>query len=157
MTENVFQPRIVDHIESVQTDEFDIGEERLAPLPAAERYATLTPDDELMLSSLDVALDAADILMANDEEELLSHPSVPEPEPTPPAPPPAEPEDEEEPEEESAPEEKPQEAPQAPEETPKAPVQPILPDVTLAKRDLARAKKRAARRRRRLKRRRKGE
>ena len=160
MTENVFQPRIVDHIESVKTDEFDIGEERLAPLPAAERYATLTPDDELMLSSLDVALDAADLLMANDEEEHLSHPSVPEPEPTPLAPPPAKPEGEEEPEE-KAPEQKPAEAPEMPTETPaeapKAPAQPILPDVATAKRDLARAKKRAARRRRRLKRRRKGE
>ncbi len=98
MTENVLNPRIVDRLDAVTAQEFDVSGEKIAPPPAVTRYRTLTPDDRLILRSLDVALDAADILAAREDDRPLEHAFVPEPDPVPVVPQPPE----EQPEEETA-------------------------------------------------------
>lgn len=91
MTETEFKPRVVDELTDLErTDEFDHtsevyreeATENRIPMPAMTRYGTLTPEDKLMLESLDVALLAADLLP---ELEPIPAP-IPEPEPNPPAP-----------------------------------------------------------------------
>ena len=92
LSENVLKPRIIDTLDAATEDEFNITEERVAPSPAAERYATLTPDDRLHLKAIEIALDTAEVLSASGEEEL-EHPFVEEPEPVPEAPAEEEPEE----------------------------------------------------------------
>lgn len=86
MSENVLNPRIIDQLDSATEDEFNILEERVSASPAAERYATLTPDDRLVLKSLEIALDTADVIAASGQEGEYEHPFVSEPEPAPEAP-----------------------------------------------------------------------
>ena len=98
LSDQVISPRFVDTLPDGPTDEFDIVEERLPEPPAAQRYRTLTPDDQLMLKALQIALDAQEIITVSGQQEDFEHPYVPEPEPAPVAPE----EPEEEPEEEPA-------------------------------------------------------
>lgn len=80
ITENVLNPRIIDKISAAASDEFDIPvEERTVPPPSLTRYVSLTPDDELALASLDVALDACDIIRENHDEEYYDPGDIPEP------------------------------------------------------------------------------
>ena len=81
ISEDVYNPRIVDELAAPDKDEFDVPTEpeRIAPPPSQVRATTLAPEDQLMLASLDVALAAAEALTP-EEEEIVDHPSVPEPE-----------------------------------------------------------------------------
>lgn len=82
INEDVYNPRIVSELKDPDKDEFDVPAEpeRVAEAPARERSITLTPDDMMMLRSLEVALAVSDAL-TEEEEEIVDHPSVPEPEP----------------------------------------------------------------------------
>lgn len=82
LSDDVIRPRIINEITNTSANEYDIIEERLPEAPAMRRYSTLTPDDRLMLEALEISLDAADILIAGGEEEII-HPDIPEPEPVP--------------------------------------------------------------------------
>ena len=84
LNEDVYNPRIIDELAAPDKDEFNVPAEpeRVAAPPAQKRAVTLTPDDRLLLASLDVALAAAEALSPEDEE-IVDHPSVPEPEPEP--------------------------------------------------------------------------
>lgn len=84
IAEDVYNPRIVDQLTAPDKDEFNVSaeSEKIAPPPAQQRAVTLTPEDRLMLESLDVAIAAAEALTPEDEK-IISHPSVPEPEAAP--------------------------------------------------------------------------
>lgn len=82
ISDSVIAPKIISELSGKSNDEYDIIEERLPDAPALKRYNTLTPDDRLMIEALNIALDSADILRANGEEDL-EHPYIPEPEPVP--------------------------------------------------------------------------
>jgi hypothetical protein len=84
IAEDVYNPRIVDQLTAPDKDEFNVSAEpeKIAPPPAQQRAVTLTPEDRLMLESLDVAIAAAEALTPEDEK-IISHPSVPEPEAAP--------------------------------------------------------------------------
>ena len=85
ITDSVLNPRIIDELQhSAENGEFDIPvSERVAPPPSYSRYVTLTPDDELLLTSLDVALDACDVIRENHDEEYYDPGNIPEPEEAP--------------------------------------------------------------------------
>lgn len=96
ITENVLNPRIIDNLRGVKEDEFDIPlEERKRPSPAAQKYASLTTEDLLMLDSLDIALEAAETIEKNNEHDYFSPGDIKDPEA---------PEEPETPEEPAAPE-----------------------------------------------------
>ena len=81
ITDSVLNPRIVDQLSGATSQEFDIPtEERVAPPPALSRYINLTPEDQLMLDSLDVALEAVEIIRKNNDEEYYDPAQIPEPE-----------------------------------------------------------------------------
>ena len=81
ISDNTLNPRIIDELKATSESEFDIqSEDDRIKAPAAERYATLTPEDQLMLDSLDIALDAADFIIEHDEEVLYSSGTIEEPE-----------------------------------------------------------------------------
>ena len=94
ITDNVLNPRIIDTLKAATEDEFNIVDERIPASPAAERYATLTPDDRLILKALEIALESSDVMTASGEEDF-EHPYVPEPDPVPELEEPPEPETEE--------------------------------------------------------------
>lgn len=84
LSSDELKPRIVDELESTSENEFDIGgskpqPERAAQTPAEKRYATLTPDDQIMLESLDIAMEADAIINDRDEAFLYSKGDIPEP------------------------------------------------------------------------------
>ena len=81
IADDVYNPRIIDELSKPDKDEFNVPAEpeKAAPPPAQQRAVTLTPDDRLMLVSLDVALAAAEA-MSPDEAAIADHPSIPEPE-----------------------------------------------------------------------------
>ena len=84
ITDAVLNPRIVDQLTAASEQEFEIrDEEKVAPMPSVQRYATLTPEDQLMLESLDVALDASALIHEYHEEHLLHSADIPEPAPVP--------------------------------------------------------------------------
>lgn len=81
ITDNTLNPRIIDELKAVSESEFDIEtEEERVKAPAAERYATLTPEDRLILESLDIALDASDYITEHEEEILYTMGTIEEPE-----------------------------------------------------------------------------
>ncbi|MBO4584959.1 MAG: DUF2357 domain-containing protein [Clostridia bacterium] len=84
INDDVYNPRIISELSDPDKDEFDVPSEpeKVPPTSAAARYVTLTPEDMLMLRSLDVALAAVDKI-TEEEEDILDHPSIPEPEPAP--------------------------------------------------------------------------
>ena len=94
ITDNVLNPRIIDTLKAATEDEFNIVDERIPASPAAERYATLTPDDRLILKALEIALESSDVMTVSGEEDF-EHPYVPEPDPVPELEEPPEPETEE--------------------------------------------------------------
>lgn len=83
LTNDELKPRIIDQLNKLTDDEFNVEDappERVAKAPAAARYETFTPEDQIMLQSLDVAMDAADIIRGNGEEFIYSGGNIPEPE-----------------------------------------------------------------------------
>lgn len=81
ITDNVLNPRIIDELKHAESDEFDIPvSERVVPPPSFNRYVTLTPEDELFIESLDIALDADAIIRAEQLEEIYDPGAIPEPE-----------------------------------------------------------------------------
>ena len=81
LTDDVLNPRIVDELTAVKESEFDIvRNERTAEMPSVTRFKALEPDDMLMLQSIDIALDASDIIRENNEEHLLHLAVIPDPE-----------------------------------------------------------------------------
>ena len=102
ISDKVISPKFVDRLSGPSDDEFDIVDERVPESPSAQRYRTLTPDDQLMLTALNIALQAQEIISASGQQDEFEHPFVPEPEPAPVAP---EPEPEPEPEPKPEPEE----------------------------------------------------
>ena len=86
LTANELKPRIIDELSHVSENEFDVKDpppEKTAKAPAETRYGTLTPEDMIMLQSLDIAMNASDIIRGNGEEFIYSEGSIPEPEPEP--------------------------------------------------------------------------
>ena len=101
ITENELKPRIIDELGGLSSRDFDLpgdgteasgghdisdlplDPERIATSPGEARYAVLTPEDRIILQSLDVAMDALDKIRENDEEFIYDHGSIPEPEPVP--------------------------------------------------------------------------
>lgn len=81
-TDDVFRPRLIEELTNAFEHEFDITDVRSVPMPAVERYATLTPEDRLMLESLDVALDAAELLTDREAESFIPG-EIHDPEPVP--------------------------------------------------------------------------
>ena len=106
ISDNVLNPRIIDTLKSASEDEFNIEAERIPASPAASRYATLTPDDRLILKALEIALDAQEVISGSGHDADLEHPYIPEPEPVP------EMEKEPDPEEEAVLEEEPASVPE---------------------------------------------
>ena len=84
LQDDVFNPHIIDELAAADKKEFDIPAEpeKTAPPPSQQRAVTLTPEDRLMLASLDVALAASEALSPEDEAKA-DHPSVPEPDAAP--------------------------------------------------------------------------
>ena len=103
ISDKVISPKFVDRLSGPSEDEFDIVEERLPESPSAQRYRTLTPDDQLMLKALQIALDAQEIISVSGQQDDFEHPFVPEPDPVPVAPEEPEPEPEAEPQAEPDP------------------------------------------------------
>ena len=84
ITADVLRPKIVDELNDLTSDEFNVKiEERRPPIPSMIRYGTLTPEDKMMLQSIDIALDAADRLRENQPEKPLQPAHIPEPDPVP--------------------------------------------------------------------------
>lgn len=83
LTNEEIRPIIVDKLKKIVQDEFDLEEEpeRLRDSKSKVRYNTLTPDDELLAESLDVALKAAFIIRNNGDEIIYDGGDVKEPEP----------------------------------------------------------------------------
>ena len=81
LQDDVFNPHIIDELAEANKKEFDVPAEpeKVAPPPSQQRAVTLTPEDMLMLTSLDVALAASEALSPEDEANV-EHPSIPEPE-----------------------------------------------------------------------------
>ncbi|MBO4216729.1 MAG: DUF2357 domain-containing protein [Clostridia bacterium] len=82
--ENELKPRIVDELSKMSENAFDVdgtSKERIAPPPAETRYGTLTPEDMILLESLDVAMDATELIRKNGEEFIYDSGAIPEPEP----------------------------------------------------------------------------
>ena len=82
VSDKEMKPRIVNEIRTpaVEFDVESLPEERTAQAPSAVRYGTLTPDDLIILESLDVAMDATEIIKKTGEEFIYDSGSIPEPE-----------------------------------------------------------------------------
>lgn len=84
VTEEELHPRLVDDLTDLKnTEEFDVEDEKRVPMPSATRFLTMTPDDELMAQSIDVALDAAEVMRQNGQDEYTVPVYIEEPEPVP--------------------------------------------------------------------------
>ena len=88
ISDEELRPHIVSELSKTSEHEFDVKEtpfqpEKIAKTPAEVRYATLTPEDQIILESLDVALEADRIITERDEAYLYSRGDIPEPEPVP--------------------------------------------------------------------------
>lgn len=81
-TDNAFYPKIKDELKELKdTDEFDEEAEKRIPMPSVARSASLTPDDEMMEESINVAVDAAEIMHDNGQDEYTVPAYVEEPTP----------------------------------------------------------------------------
>ena len=77
-------PKIVEQItDAGNADEFDVDVEKRVPMPSVTRRLTMTPDDELMAQSLDIALDTAAVMRENGQDEYTVPVYIEEPEPVP--------------------------------------------------------------------------
>ncbi|MBQ3866626.1 MAG: DUF2357 domain-containing protein, partial [Clostridia bacterium] len=79
MSEDELRPQVVADLKGAEASEFDAhvplpeGEEvRRPPIPSMTRYGTLTPEDKMMLESLDAALDAAETIRAEEYARRLA-------------------------------------------------------------------------------------
>ena len=76
------KPKIVEDLSAFENaDEFDVDCEKRIPMPSVTRHLTMTPDDELMAQSLDIALDAAAVMRENGQDEYTVPVFIDEPEP----------------------------------------------------------------------------
>lgn len=76
---DIMKPRIVSEFSEMNEREYDVKTERKLPIPSMTRYGTLTPEDKLMLTALDIALDASDIIKEGERRIRLLHGEIPEP------------------------------------------------------------------------------
>lgn len=87
LSKEELKPHIVSELTKTSEHEFDINdvprEEKTAKTPSEIRYATMTPEDKLILESLDVAIEADAIIKERDEEFLYSRGDIAEPEQNP--------------------------------------------------------------------------
>ncbi len=87
LSKEELKPRIIDELDNTSEHEFDLGEkpqpEKVAKTPAEKRYSTMTPEDQIILQSLDVAMEADAIINDRDEGFLYSKGEIPEPQPVP--------------------------------------------------------------------------
>ena len=126
LTKEELKPHIVSELNDASEHEFDISDmppqpEKTAKTPAEIRYSTMTPEDRIILESLDVAMDADAIITDRDENFLYSRGDIPEPEPVP----------DTSPDSDRTPETKPEEAPateKAPEPEIKEPEETEIPE-----------------------------
>ena len=85
ITDNVLNPRIVDELKDLEDEDLeyvnDLNYYKERNLPSYERlrYQTLSPEDELILMDLKIALDAANIIRESGEEYLYSNSSIIDP------------------------------------------------------------------------------
>ena len=80
MTDSVINPQIVNEFSDDKKDNYDIVlEEKHIPIPLKSRYETLTPEDRLILQSLEVALKADEILSGEETNREFSPADIPEP------------------------------------------------------------------------------
>ena len=81
LSDNEIKPKVIDSLDDLTLDEFNVIVPRRPPIPSQTRYGILTPEDKLMLQALDIALEAADLM----KEHIPQHPvepgHIPEPEP----------------------------------------------------------------------------
>lgn len=85
LTNEELKPHIVSELNKTSEHEFDVDElpqeqEKTAKTPSEVRYSTMTPDDRIILESLDVAMAADAIINDRDEDFLYSRGDIPEPE-----------------------------------------------------------------------------
>lgn len=81
MTDSELKPKVIDSLDDLSLDEFNVIVQRRPPIPSQIRYGTLTPEDKLMLQALDIALDVVDILKEQPPRQPLEPGHIPEPEP----------------------------------------------------------------------------
>lgn len=79
VTDNVLKPRIINELNGIDEAEYDYKEERKIESLERIRYRQITPEDELILKDIDIALEAARIIRENDEEHLYSNASIIDP------------------------------------------------------------------------------
>ncbi len=84
ITDDLINPQIVSELGQAEKGEYDIIlDEKRIPIPTKGRYDTLTPEDRLILQSVEVALKADAILNADEYHPDLHPADIPEPEPNP--------------------------------------------------------------------------
>ena len=85
ITDNELKPKIISELKTATGDEFDLVDikERVPEMPSMTRYGTLTPEDKIFLSSIDIALDAADKIKETETEDIYSSGAIDEPEANP--------------------------------------------------------------------------
>ena len=81
LTDKEIKPKVIDSLEDLTLDEFNVIVPRRPPIPSQLRYGTLTPEDKLMLQALDIALDAVDAMKERPPVAPLEPGHIPEPEP----------------------------------------------------------------------------
>lgn len=81
-TADALYPKVKDELEELKdTDEFDEEAEKRILMPSVARSMMLTPDDEMMAESINVAVDAAEVMHENGQEEYTVPAYVEEPTP----------------------------------------------------------------------------
>ena len=82
ITDDVINPKIINKLGKTYKGEYDIIlDEKRIPIPSKGRYGTLTPEDRLILQSIEVALKADELLKADEYRPELHPADIPEPEP----------------------------------------------------------------------------
>ncbi len=81
-TDNVISPKVIDELKAITENEFsESAEPRKPEMPARNRYGTLTPLDKMYLQSLQVALDADEVLRGHKLNQKTGTAYIPEPDP----------------------------------------------------------------------------
>ncbi|MBQ7700610.1 MAG: DUF2357 domain-containing protein [Clostridia bacterium] len=85
LSKEELKPHIVSELNNTSEHEFDIDDmpkeqEKTAKTPSEVRYSTMTPEDQIILESLDVAMEADSVINDRDESFLYSRGDIPEPE-----------------------------------------------------------------------------
>ena len=83
------KPKIVSELEEVKEEDYDIegdgsvvfDSEKLPSSPSVVRFNTVTPEDRMMMESIDVAVEAAKIMTENGYDDYVVDAYIPEPVP----------------------------------------------------------------------------